>query len=860
MLWTRIAIFMLCLTCLSLSGYSQPFACDGRLILSTATSSTTNNNINFGSFGNILFSPNAVYFEEQFDAIGFNTMDNYIYGVKVDTDSIVRLKVDGSHEVIGAAAGTDTLRAYAGDCAPDGSYLLYDSDLHKIQYYNVVDGFELVKELDLFWDPSSSNTGAFTTRLDDIVIDPINANIAYSFQGRLPGDKYRPDATRGYLLEINLDFTDPNVGMVTPLFEISEDLVLQLGSLFFRKEGGLFGVGPSQTQPYLSNRVIRINRESELANIQGQGDAPLGEITDGCSCPYSMTFENDITPRDVSCNNSTINFELTIRNGSNLTLSDVVFTDTMPEGIIIDFVSGNYNGNIAPGTGIGTDILTINNLLINPGEFVEINIRANVIDLPVGLIYNQGHLRNLPTLLGGTMSSDESTSPDFTGDVSGFSSTPILLEAVDFDIKKASNCLDANDSEVRISSPQLLAGAEYEIKLINQNWEELFYNVTINNTNTFQIDSLLPDEYILRQIRPVNSKCNFAWKETEIVVEPPNELLAASVSTNSPICDGGELELNGVISPIGTINWSGPARFASMEFNPRIPNATDDYTGIFEMVANYGFCEQIRPLDILVTPKIEAAITGKLDYCERETVQLTGSGNGELRHFSWSGPANFESDSQQVKIPSFTPYQAGTYEVIIDNGFCTDTASTLITTLPSPTINLPGLIQTDFCTPLQLNPIITGDDQVTYSWTKREGLDCYNCPTPTLEVPFLPSYQLTVINDFLCADTSTVQVVLDKEQLVYIPNAFSPNFDGRNDYFQLFPGCGINKIKNLEIYNRWGAIVYAKDEIDALDPQSFWDGRIGGETAPAGVYIWQVELDLVDGTTLRYFGDISLVR
>lgn len=860
MIWTRIAIFSVFLTCLSLSGYSQPFACDGRLMLSTVTGSTTNNSINFGSFGLIVFSPNVTYFEERFDAIGFNAQDNYIYGVKVDTDSIVRLKVDGTYDLIGRVDGTNSLRAYAGDCAPDGSYLLYDSESHKIQYYDVLGNFGLIRALDLFWDPESSNAGPVTTRLDDIVLDPFNANIAYSFQGRLDGDEYGPDATRGYMLKINLDFSDPDVGMVTPLFEIPENLVLQLGSLFFRKEGDLYGVGPRQVEPFLTNLVVRIDLANETANQQGQGDAPLGEITDGCSCPFSMTFENDINPRDVSCNNATINFQLTIRNGSNLTLTDVVFSDTLPDGMLIDFVSGNFTGNIAPGTGVGTKVLMINNLIINPGELVEINIRANVIDLPVGLVYNQAFLSNLPALLGETMPSDEPSSPDFTGDRSGLSSTPILLEEVNFDIKKASNCLDANDAEVRISSPQLFAGENYEIKLINQDWEELFFDVTANNSNTFQIDSLLPGEYNLKQIRPISAKCNFAWKETELVVEPPNERLQATASTNSPICDGVELELDGTMSPLGTITWSGPAWFTSTEFSPRIPNATDAYTGVFEMVANYGFCEQIRPLDILVTPKIEAAITGKLDYCEREVVELTGTGNGELKGFSWSGPSNLERDSQQLVLPSFAPYQAGTYEVIIDNGLCTDTATTVISAIPSPTINLPGLIETDFCTPLKLKPIITGDDQVTYSWTRREGLDCYDCATPVLQAPFLPSYQLTVMNDFMCADTSTVQVVLDKEQLIYVPNAFSPNFDGRNDYFQLFPNCGISQIKNLEIYNRWGAIVYKNDKIDALDPQVFWDGRIGGEIAPTGVYIWQVELDLVDGTTLRYFGDISLVR
>ena len=114
--------------------------------------------------------------------------------------------------------------------------------------------------------------------------------------------------------------------------------------------------------------------------------------------------------------------------------------------------------------------------------------------------------------------------------------------------------------------------------------------------------------------------------------------------------------------------------------------------------------------------------------------------------------------------------------------------------------------------------------------------------------------------NFRVAECKQANITLAKEKIVYAPNVFSPNFDGRNDYFQLFPGCGVASIRNLKIVDRWGAIVYSRNTIDHRLPQEFWDGFINGEPAAPGVYVWQVEIELVDGSRQRFFGDVSLVR
>jgi gliding motility-associated-like protein len=169
-------------------------------------------------------------------------------------------------------------------------------------------------------------------------------------------------------------------------------------------------------------------------------------------------------------------------------------------------------------------------------------------------------------------------------------------------------------------------------------------------------------------------------------------------------------------------------------------------------------------------------------------------------------------------------------------------------------------VEADFCDPVILRPKITGDDAVVYTWTPAEGLSCDDCPNPEIQLPFLPGYQLQVINDTLCTDSTIVRIYFRGEDLIYVPNAFSPNVDGVNDYFQLFPSCVVLTIKKLAVYDRWGKMVFSAGPINPDDPREFWDGQINGKKAGTGTYVWQTEIELVDGTSRMLVGEVSLLR
>jgi gliding motility-associated-like protein len=92
---------------------------------------------------------------------------------------------------------------------------------------------------------------------------------------------------------------------------------------------------------------------------------------------------------------------------------------------------------------------------------------------------------------------------------------------------------------------------------------------------------------------------------------------------------------------------------------------------------------------------------------------------------------------------------------------------------------------------------------------------------------------------------------------IMLPNAFSPNGDGRNDYWspQKPVDCNIETYI-LRIYNRWGQCVFFSENINHQ-----WDGTFEGKPAPQGIYIY--ELSLYKGKSLQRFyqkGDITLLR
>jgi gliding motility-associated-like protein len=89
---------------------------------------------------------------------------------------------------------------------------------------------------------------------------------------------------------------------------------------------------------------------------------------------------------------------------------------------------------------------------------------------------------------------------------------------------------------------------------------------------------------------------------------------------------------------------------------------------------------------------------------------------------------------------------------------------------------------------------------------------------------------------------------------LFVPSAFSPNNDGRNDVFQV-TAPGLVELKSFIIYNRWGQLVFSSNNIS-----KGWDGKINGQPAAAGVYVWFISGRFLDNKVMEKKGTLVLVK
>jgi gliding motility-associated-like protein len=161
---------------------------------------------------------------------------------------------------------------------------------------------------------------------------------------------------------------------------------------------------------------------------------------------------------------------------------------------------------------------------------------------------------------------------------------------------------------------------------------------------------------------------------------------------------------------------------------------------------------------------------------------------------------------------------------------------------------------------VKLEPYISGSGNLTFEWSPAVGLSCTDCPNPIITTDVQMEYTLTVSSEAGCSETKSILIIVKKEHEAFIPSAFSPNGDGKNDSFTAFGGDKVKQIKAMKVLDRWGSVLYSKENFDANDEAAGWDGMSMGKRLNVGVYLYLVEVEFIDGFVRTYSGDVTLVR
>lgn len=186
--------------------------------------------------------------------------------------------------------------------------------------------------------------------------------------------------------------------------------------------------------------------------------------------------------------------------------------------------------------------------------------------------------------------------------------------------------------------------------------------------------------------------------------------------------------------------------------------------------------------------------------------------------------------------PSKLYKQAGSYPVsmyvISSQGCNSDTAATQVTVYPIPVVNAGADIITEPNRPVQLKSTVT---PVTANvlWTPPTGLSDPRQLQPMATLQENQRYIITATGEYGCAATDTVLVKVFKE--LKIPNAFTPNGDGKNDTWHI-PGLEEYRNAIVQVFNRWGQVVYKS--VGYTIP---WNGVMNGNKLPTGAYYYVIK-------------------
>lgn len=357
-----------------------------------------------------------------------------------------------------------------------------------------------------------------------------------------------------------------------------------------------------------------------------------------------------------------------------------------------------------------------------------------------------------------------------------------------------------------------------------------------------------PDE--LQLVFRKNMKCNS-------IAADGSDFFVTMISGTSPVTvigATGSCSADG-LTPIIKVKLSAPIQTKGT-YRLELRTGTDNNTIGDE-------CSQFTPAGsfLLFNTKdtVNADFTYNIIYgCIRDTINYIHDGRNEVNIWKW----NFDNlRSSRLQSPSIIYGSFGLKhtQLIVSNGVCSDTSAII-----------PILLDNELNAAFETNAVICPNDLavfkdnsighiVSWSW------DFGNGNTSNLQSPPSQSYlttsvtryvypRLIVQNNLGCFDTAIQKIIVPNSCYIAVPNAFTPNGDGLNDY--LYP-LNAYKAMNLHfrVYNRVGQLVF-----ESRDWTKKWDGTFKGQGADLGTYVWILQYINEAGKQVEQKGTTILMR
>jgi gliding motility-associated-like protein len=267
------------------------------------------------------------------------------------------------------------------------------------------------------------------------------------------------------------------------------------------------------------------------------------------------------------------------------------------------------------------------------------------------------------------------------------------------------------------------------------------------------------------------------------------------------------------------------------------------------------------PIKVVQSPLI--SIAGDSVICLMDSIQHFGvfdRSDTSAVQWSWQFPNGNISHLQNPAMQQYT--KAGTFivtTIATNSSGCKDTAAKNILIHPLPSVDMPSTITMQVGFPITIPATYTSNVN-SWTWSPASTLNCGDCPQPIADPKFDTKYTVSFVDSNGCKNSGEVQIiVICKNANVFIPNTFSPNGDGSNDVFYV-RGKGLDRVKSLRIYNRWGQIVFEQQNFPVNNPQYGWNGTYKGNKPVPDVYVYQVEVFCDNSQIIHFEGNVALIQ
>ncbi|MES2827007.1 MAG: gliding motility-associated C-terminal domain-containing protein [Bacteroidota bacterium] len=335
----------------------------------------------------------------------------------------------------------------------------------------------------------------------------------------------------------------------------------------------------------------------------------------------------------------------------------------------------------------------------------------------------------------------------------------------------------------------------------------------------------------------------------------PNSITAPAELS---FCNAGDVgfmlgsipEVDGIVNyqwqlSTDNINFTNITGATRKDYDPPPITVTTSY----RRVLTYNPCSIATPSDTVTAIIVYVPIptvSAEETVCIGNSVTLTATGG--IR-YAWSPALGLSATD--IASPMAKPTATTNYTVTVFNGNCITALQVKVIVVAKPTVNAGADKEIMNGSKVQLDAQITDSEGATYSWTPATYLDNPAIANPVASPTQQITYRLTVKSANGCFSESD-EVTINVRETLIIPNAFTPNGDGIND-FLIIPGLDSYKQSKLTIFNRNGQPVFKG--LAHLKP---WDGTHNGKPLPVGTYYYVIELNNFEHKRLS--GYISLMK